>query len=487
MYRMVFLALVGCGDAAIALDAGIAPPPDVRPDPFAGMFDSPGDFPHDNCTAGAFAAGFSRSEFWPELELRIEATGPLRAFVSVDRADVEASHALASDDLFVRASSWNGSWKLRAIDICGVDADGTVHGSELTCSEAELGMCAPKAFTASPLHRPAGETTSEHLVLLGELHGDWTGATRKVRVFENVAYLAGGADGLRIVSVELAAAPRELGHLQGPIRNLADLELLRGLDGRRYVLAGGEPASQIIDVDDPANPQLVAELAFAASSVTVDGTTGYLIDGTSSRVHAYDLSVPRRPKLISKYEPGGTAVWRDAFAANGILYLTDANGSGIHVVDFRETPGELAHELAPQTTGHAAWLTTVAGRTLALDATTGSGSRLRVLDGTITSPTYLTTLGTFASRELVSLHDIVAIANRVYVANRRDGIRVIDLDDPSKPVLAGYFNSWIEGTGSASNVDGALGIDVDRSRGILYVADATRGLLVLAGDAAIFP
>jgi hypothetical protein len=483
--KYLLLALIaGCGEQVLAPDAGIVPA-DVPADPFAGMFDTPGDFPRDNCTIGAFAAGFTRSEFWPALELRTDTTSTLRAFVHVDASDVEAPHVLASDDLFVRASSWNGTWRLRAIDICSADADGTVRGSQLACDEASIATCAPVPFVAEPLHRIPGETDGDHLVQLGEFRGDWPGATRKVRVFRDVAYLARGSDGLRIVSVEYAAAPRELAHFQSAIRDLVDVELVRGVDGRRYIVAGGQPASQIIDVDDPTNPQLVAELTFAASAVTVEGTTAYLLDGVSSRIHAYDLSVPRRPKLVAKYEPGGTVAWSDAFAANGILYLTDAHGSGIHVVDFREMPGELAHEsAAAPSAGHASWLTTVAGRTLALDAT---ASRLRVLDGSITSPTYLEPLGDWRARDLVSMHALQAIATRVYVAHRRDGVRVVDLTDPTKPALAGYFNTWIEGTGGASNIDGALGIDVDRERGRVYVADATRGLVILGGDAVIFP
>jgi hypothetical protein len=261
---------------------------------------------------------------------------------------------------------------------------------------------------------------------------------------------------------------------------------VRDVGGRRNLVVIGDPAFQIYDVDDPASPQLVAQVALAVRRIAVEDTTAYLIDA-GSVVYAYDLSIPKRPRLISKYEPRGAVAWSDVAAANGLLYLSDANGSGLHVVDFRDAPGELASE--PTTTSHAATsaLTSVAGRTLALASTLGPGSKLRVLDGAITSPTYLQPLGELAARTDVALHDLHASGARVYAANRRDGVRVIDLSDPTKPAVVGYFNTWTEGTGSASNVDGALGLDIDRSRGLVYVADATRGLVILAGDAVVFP
>jgi len=479
---------IACGEPAVTPDAAFVPV-DIPPDPFVGRFDDPAELPRTGCTPGS-VAGFFRTGYWPRIAMRTETFDGLHTYLDVMAADALVEHALTADDLFVRTTWWNGSfWQLRVIDVCSIDEEGTLRGTELTCSEPSP-ACDPAAFTAVQLHRIAGEADGEHLVLRGAFRGDWThGNTIKVRVQRNLAFLARGIDGIRIVSVENPAAPVELAHFHSGFRELDDLELVSGVDGGHYVIAAGSPVSQIVDVTDPTNPQLVAEID-GARSVAVEGQTAYLVDGTSTRVQVYDLSLPRKPKPISTYEPTGAAAWQDAFPANGIVYLSDTRGSGVHVVDFRDpgNPRELAAEpTLASGAWHTPWLTTVNGAPIALDASHGSGSRLRILDGAIGSPTFLQTRGEWTLRDLVSMHDIMAIGSRVYLAHYRDGIRVLDLAEPSAPAPVGYYNTWIEDTGGAGSFESAHGLDLDRPRNRIYVADSIRGLLILEGDSTVFP
>ena len=69
------------------------------------------------------------------------------------------------------------------------------------------------------------------------------------------------------------------------------------------------------------------------------------------------------------------------------------------------------------------------------------------------------------------------------VSYYQDGVRVIDLADPANPRLAGYFNTWDPQADYATNAffDGAVGIDVDLARKLIFVADG-RGLLILRDD-----
>jgi len=65
-----------------------------------------------------------------------------------------------------------------------------------------------------------------------------------------------------------------------------------------------------------------------------------------------------------------------------------------------------------------------------------------------------------------------------------DGVRVLDLSDPSRPVEIAHFDT-IPGPGPAygySFFEGAVGIDLDPGSGRIYVADSHRGLLVLQLD-----
>jgi len=80
----------------------------------------------------------------------------------------------------------------------------------------------------------------------------------------------------------------------------------------------------------------------------------------------------------------------------------------------------------------------------------------------------------------------MAIGSRVYAAQYRDGVRVVDISDPTAPSLIAYFNTWIPGAGRAGDL-GTFCIDLDPARRRIYVADSVRGLLILQADAVVFP
>ncbi|HEU0030758.1 MAG TPA: hypothetical protein VFQ53_08995 [Kofleriaceae bacterium] len=494
---MLALALIaGCGDPTFAPDATIEPPHDAPDDPFVGQLDEPLEFPRAACTAGALA-GFTDAGYWPALGMRLAAGG---AVVDAAGEDAPATVALTADDLMVRTTRWTGSaWTLVAIDICAVTGNGLLVGSIARCTSRDA-ACAPEPITATKLRRIDNESDGAHLVRIGELAGGWDlGTTAHVRVAGDVALLARGADGIRIVSVANPAAPVEIGHFHGGNRDVRDLGLVRGVDGRNYAVTAGSPTSPIVDVTDPRAPQLVAELPLSAASVTIEGVTAYYVDGESSQLQVYDLSRPRAPKHLGTYRDpalGSTVGWRATFVAGAIAYASDVHGSGLHVIDTRDParPRELAAETAVRGDAwHAPWLTVAAGKPIALDASLGRGSKLRLLDGELAAPTFLSRIAEWTLRDAdgaprdVSIHDIVAIGPRVFVAHQRDGVRVVDISTPAQPVTSAYFNTWLEGSGGAQPFEGALGIDVDATRHRIYVADSIRGLVVLQGDATVFP
>ncbi|MGE3545727.1 MAG: hypothetical protein AB7L28_17450, partial [Kofleriaceae bacterium] len=78
----------------------------------------------------------------------------------------------------------------------------------------------------------------------------------------------------------------------------------------------------------------------------------------------------------------------------------------------------------------------------------------------------------------------MAFGNRAYVSYYQDGVRVFDLSDPTKPALIGYYNSWDPQSDAVSNdfFEGAVGIDVDFARDLIFVADAPRGLIILRDE-----
>src|SRR5262249_27696341 len=108
------LAIAACGDNAQP-PPGADAPPDAPPDPFAGMFTSPADFPHTNCTPGSLA-GFAYAAYYPDASLRTAFDSELHTFMATYLDEVEVTPLLTPDDLLVRSTQLYGStWELIAI------------------------------------------------------------------------------------------------------------------------------------------------------------------------------------------------------------------------------------------------------------------------------------------------------------------------------------------------------------------------------------
>jgi hypothetical protein len=90
----------------------------------------------------------------------------------------------------------------------------------------------------------------------------------------------------------------------------------------------------------------------------------------------------------------------------------------------------------------------------------------------------MTRLGELSLRPEVSIHNIMAFGDVAYVSWYQDGVRLVDVSDPTAPRVTAYYNSW-DGRDGRSFFEGAIGLDVDLAAGLLYVADTARGLIVL--------
>lgn len=491
-------ALAACGgpdEHVGAPDAGPPPdaPVDAPPDPFVGLYDDPSEFPRTDCVPGSLA-GFSYAGLWPTLGLRTTFDGALQTYLEAHITEEHRPHLLTADDLLVRTTRLYGSnWGLIAIHACAADADGVLRGTQVYCdtSREEWGLdpCLELPFVAAPLHRIAGEDEALGLALVGEWNGGGTwgpGVTTNVRVDGDVAYLSRLQDGIRIVSIADPAAPVDLGRAVAPDDYVNDLKLLK-TGGRTYVVTAST-TGRVFDVTDPAAPTLAAEIPVDAHTVFVEGTRVYYASGYDGSIPVWDLSTPTAPVELGAWNDPA-AGYHDLYVAGGVVYASDAGGGGLAIVDLTDParPALVGKEARDEYRyWHSPWVTEVGGRRIAVHGDEGFDGTVRLVDVDPESPTFLDDLGGWSLRPEVSVHNVMAFGERAYIAHYRDGVRVLDLAT-SPPTMVGYFNTWIEGTGTASSWEGAFGIDVDLARRRIYVADALRGVMILDGDATIVP
>jgi hypothetical protein len=422
---------------------------------------------------------------------------------TISQFDVDDS-SLNEDYLFWRRERTFSEPDLRIVDaflICGVDSEGAYVGQAARCRTDPIDgeECDLTALSMIPFGRLPGEEEAQGLELVSEYRGEawsWQGNfIANVRVKEDVAYLVIGEGGLRIVDISNLDLPVEVGVFAArQMESFNDLKIVVDGQGDTFaIVASNERGMIVVDVSDPKNPQEVAALTPSGepnegihtlfTEVVDDKTIAYLADGLSNVVTIWDLTLPRVPVKIGQHVSADPE-WavHDVFAEAGRLYI-NATFGGLIVADTQPDPANPTfvgqYSSAQPSYSHVNWVTQVGSRKITIHGDEGYDAHFKIIDVDPNSSDFMTEIGRYQTRPQVSAHNVIAVGNKAYAAYYQDGVRVLDLSDPTAPSLAAYFNSWKPSASPGSRFEGAVGIDVDTERGLIFVADYPRGLLIL--------
>lgn len=506
----------GDGDGEGGGDAGVTECADpAAHTPADGPYASPADFDLAACQPGSFA-DFDPSGLWymdEEGQSFFSGGGPVRFDLGCEDgltvepssflgAEPVADRALSADHLFWRRERRFDSGAFVIVDaylLCQ-RSDGALAGTAAHCFlDGGEEQCGTGAIELRPFGRVEGESEAEGLELVSEFSGapgsPWPEAfTANVRVQDGVAFVVRGRDGLRVVDVSDPEAPREISWLELPEDDLNDIKLV-SVGETRYALLGSNSRGLLVaEVTDPAQPELVAVVSPSGepahgvhtifTEVIDDVTYAYLADGFTHVVTIWDVSDPAEPVKVGSYAgPSEDFHVHDLYVEGGRMYLNATLG-GLIIVDTQPDPAspELVGRFvaAEPTYSHSSWVVRAGGRTVAITGGEGYGSHYRVVDVDPDSPEFLQELGSYQTRPQVSAHNVMAAGGtRAYAAYYQDGVRVLDLSDPSAPSLAAYYNTWSPDTALGARFEGAVGLDLDPEAELIYVADQPRGLLIL--------
>jgi hypothetical protein len=371
------------------------------------------------------------------------------------------------------------------------------RGADDDESQCQTGLSSMKRFG-----RPPGEGEAEGLELVARWDGGdpaWPASTdTNVKVVDGVAflsrlsYLDGDVSDLRLIDVSDPENPSDLGSVAGSGEGFADfndVKLFQQGDGTYAVLAGA--TSPIVDASSPSSPVVTSEIGEYSHSVFVraDGegrTLAYLAtSGATPDVPIYDVTSPEAPTLLERVTlppsqafPESPGQLHDLYATEDRLYL-NAGPDGFIIMDREGGEWTEGGRLPTTIYGHASWVGEIEGRLIAIVGDEGYGAHMQVVDVDPASPEFMSVLGTYQTRPEVSIHNMMLFGTRAYVAYYEDGVRIVDLADPSNPELVAYYHTWDVETGSADFFAGAIGIDVDVEAGLIYVADMDGGLIIL--------
>jgi len=485
--RLTVLLAIGCGGSPTLA-------PDAAPGalvPGCAVIDHPAQFK----SAAEFAPAVAGSLAGWNPDGRWFVTGAFFGGVSsvrLDRSDGQivldrdptAPGSFNDTEIFVRRETpdGNGGTVLVAHRISNLQADGTLRVERGTCAGGQCVLCTARLERAAHFNH---EGEGDHLALVSELRDPaWgPGYTFNVRVVGTLAYLI-RQDGLHIIETADPAHPVERGVYRRPELGYSNDVKLVQAGARRYALIADTPID-VVDVTDPTAPALAATIPESAHTLfteTRDGKTLAYLGNYDGFCPVYDVTAPTLPVKLGTFNTGASLV-HDLSVQDGIAYL-NAWERGFFVVDYTipTAPRQLGNwPHTPTATSHSNWTTTAGGRHIALHGEESYNAHLQIVDLDPDSPTFMSPIAAWQTRPWVSIHNLMAFGTKAYFTYYQDGVRVLDLSDPTHPAQVGYYNTWDPQADYASShfFESAVGLDVDLARKLVFVADSPRGLLIL--------
>lgn len=153
----------------------------------------------------------------------------------------------------------------------------------------------------------------------------------EIKIVGNHAYVAAWSKGLQVVDVSDPAAPEVVGSWwrADTVSWAYSVGLRNG-----YAYLGGFDNMIVLDVSDPTAPAYVKDVGgtFWAREMAIDGSTLY-IAGSSAGMVIYDLGDPTTPALVTGFNPTGYGYTDGLTIAGNYAYLADGD-YGMRIVDI---------------------------------------------------------------------------------------------------------------------------------------------------------
>jgi len=276
---------------------------------------------------------------------------------------------------------------------------------------------------------------AEKLVLIGSAA---VTDARRVTVSGGYAFVASGAQGVRVIDVSTPTGPAKVGEID--TTDAWDV----AVRGSYAYVADGDSGLRVLDVSAPREPLLIGSRKTTdARAVVLSGNYAYVADGDKG-LKVIDISNARSLPRVGQVD---TVNALGLALQESRLFLADGSG-GLKIFDVTRG-GSAPALIGSLATTDARQVSVQGGLAVVADGAAG----LRVVD--VSNPSKPVLLATFDSGMAAS----VAIdAGFAYVADGKSGIKAVNLEDPTRPSLF-----------ASQSAPGASGISVaDR---LAYVAD----------------
>jgi hypothetical protein len=253
-----------------------------------------------------------------------------------------------------------------------------------------------------------------------------TNYNKAVKLWENLAYVVCGSNGLYIINVEDPENPEIIGHYD---QSVGDVEIN---DTLAYIV--GENGLRILDVSDPTEPTSIGFIEVEGINDPIAYVDGNIIAGNDDfRLSIIDVSDPTETSLLDPMENNGYigSVTVEGNYAFILSYSKGTSFSGLMVVDVQDLQNP---NLVGMLDNHHLFAD-LSERPKILESYVYISSRdssgLHVID--IQDPSNPNEIGTFFSGQW--LDDPIIHENLAYLSKDNGQVLVADISDPSNPTL----------------------------------------------------
>lgn len=396
-------------------------------------------------------------------------------------------------ETFYLATDYERSFSSLRIGIAGCEAPAPnqVKGQFRRCVNGEKDL--EGTFEAVRVQRPAGEQESSGVELVSEMALP-RGMAMDVFVSGGYAYVTALSEGLFVYDVRDPAAPRKVAE----VTPSSDTWYRSWVKGSTLYIASRLEGLLVYDVSNPEAPKRLMALpgstttTLEGSGLVVDGDRLYMMSPSPrAEVLIFDVSKPASPSLLTRYYVPQSDAQKGEFPVEGVvfnnrLYLGHW-AFGLAVVNVADVanPKYLGRFGYDNATSRAVAVGTIGDRTIAFEASEDWGSRLRALEVSVSvkddmsEVAHINEVGRFEMGPASPVLGLTLVGTKLYVAHSQDGLRVLDMSNPSTPRQIAYYNTWREtdsGRGRAF-LDGLSGVKVPGD-GYIYATETSRGLLV---------
>ncbi|MDH4071457.1 MAG: choice-of-anchor B family protein, partial [Ignavibacteria bacterium] len=320
--------------------------------------------------------------------------------------------------------------------------------------------------------------------------------------------LIGHDAGTSIVDITDPESPVEIEMIPGPTAFGTIWREIKVLNDYAYVVSehtapNGLSGVQIIDLSQlPVTATLVNNYRWPgvdstnarAHTVSVDdegylyiqgGTATFGEGGVQGGIRILDLSDPENPTPLSVHPP---VYVHDVFVRDTLLFASNIFEGGhmeILSVADRANPVLITTLTYPNGFSHNSWATEDGNFLLTTDEIVGLTMKvwdISVLwDADPGNNDQIEMVGEYIGDPGSIPHNVYVRGNHAYVSHYLEGVKVLDISDPSDPVEVGYYDTHLSGGGS---FDGDWGVYPYLPSGNIIVSDIQTGLYVFRFDTA---